>query len=149
MKKKWIAWLPPLLWMAVISCLSSIPNLHLANDAWLPPAWQQFIARHVVQIGTSGFFSYQLSLYPDFVLHKIGHVAFFGILGILWYSTAKSKGRAILLVFACAALDEGHQFFVAGRSARMGDILLDTISGMLFIWLWVMSCELWAKRCGE
>lgn len=118
----------------------------MARDEWLPPEWQQFIAQHVLQIGTSGFFSYQISLHPDFVLHKIGHTVFFGMLGLFFYFALRVKRTAILLVFLFAAIDEGHQFFVAGRSARLGDIVLDTLAGILFIGLWVMSYRLRAKK---
>ena len=119
-------WLPTIVVFAAISYLSSIPNLHLVDESLVPAWWLKFIQQHVVYIGKSGFFSYALSLHPDFIAHKLGHITLFGLLGAaLCYGTGGRFTLAVLLALVCATGDEFHQAFVPGRSCRLGDIILD------------------------
>jgi len=119
-------WLPAIVVFAAISYLSSIPNLHLVDESLIPAWWLKLIQQHVVLIGKSGFFSYALSLHPDFIAHKLGHITLFGLLGAaLCYGTGGRFTLAVLLALVCATGDEVHQAFVPGRSCRFGDVILD------------------------
>lgn len=131
-----IYWLYAGIIMAAIFAASSIPDLHLYDSAKLPPEWLVWIGEHTIRVGRSGFFSYVVSPHPDYVLHKLGHIFAFGFLGLaLYLATGRSLQGGVLIAAAFAASDELHQYFVAGRSSRLADILLDVLAAALFIWL--------------
>lgn len=117
--------------MIVIFKLSAIPNLHFITDADLPIWLKKLVYLKVIKIGQSGFFSYTLSLHPDFILHKLGHIIIYGVLGsALFFATNQSARWSSLIVLAFACSDELHQSYVMGRSARFGDIVLDTMAAI-------------------
>lgn len=86
---------------------------------------------------------------PETVVRKSAHVLIYFILGILAYNVAMGYrySRRLLIigsiVFVClyAISDEAHQYFVSGRSAEVGDVLLDTTAGSLGIvgYNWVIN----------
>ena len=131
-----LRWLPVLVILSIIYNLSSIPNLHLIDESIVPLWMLQYINQYTIKIGQGGFFSYVISLHPDFVLHKIGHIVVFGSLGVsLYFATKKSVMWAIVLAALAAVSDEMHQYFVPGRSSRLGDVILDTVAAMVFIFV--------------
>jgi VanZ family protein len=107
-------WVPVILWAGIIFSLSSIPNLN------------------------SG-------LSQDLLLRKLAHITEYFILAILIYRTllnlfAWKKSRILLSVTMLCVLyaisDEAHQFFVAGRTAAVRDIVIDCIGIFIFLgWL--------------
>ena len=114
--------------------ISDLPNLHLLRAEQIPLWLKKFGAKYTINFGTTGFFSYTLSLYPEYVLRKIGHIIAFGTLGVAFYwATAYSAAWAVALTAVAAAADEWHQSFVAGRNNRLGDIVLDTLAAIVFI----------------
>ena len=74
---------------------------------------------------------------PEKVIRKSAHVLLYLVLGALVYNVAKDypyKRRTVIIAsiaFVClyATSDEIHQYFVGGRSAEVGDVLLDTTAG--------------------
>jgi len=110
MRRFSIAWLPLLVWMALIFTLSSIPDL----SSGLQPMW-------------------------DLVLRKSAHAGEYAILGWLAYRALVSSGvsrtralwLAVLIGAAYAASDEFHQTFVPGRHGAVIDATLDSF-GVLF-----------------
>lgn len=74
---------------------------------------------------------------PEKVIRKSAHVLLYFVLGVLVYNVAKDyryKRRLLIvasILFVClyAISDETHQYFVGGRSAEVGDVLLDTTAG--------------------
>lgn len=77
-----------------------------------------------------------------FIIRKLAHFFEYFILGILIYNyLAEYKINkivliSILLCIVFAAFDEFHQLFIAGRSSKIWDVLVDTsgsISGILLI----------------
>jgi len=122
-----------LLLVLVIYTFSSIPDLNLVDQRVLSPYWAQWINEHTYRFGGTGFFSYTISPHPDFVLHKIGHVIAFGLLGLTLFMAMESAYCAVFLAIVLASADELHQSFVVGRSSRFGDILLDTVAAFMFI----------------
>lgn len=137
-----LRWLPVIVIVIMIHFLSAIPDLHLVNDEEIPLWYQEYIAKYTVTIGQSGFFSYSLSIHPDFIVHKLGHIGAFGVLGVsLYYAAGRSVYRAVVLTALMACIDEFHQYFVHGRCCRFGDVVLDTMSGLLFILVIRTNCK--------
>jgi VanZ family protein len=129
-----LRWLPAFVILIALYCLSSIPDLHLINDQLIPVWLKAYINYHTYHIGQDGFFSYMISPHPDFILHKLGHVTMFGLLGVaLYIATKKSLAWSVVLSAVAAAGDELHQYFVPGRSCRFGDVVLDTLAALAFI----------------
>ena len=107
-------WLPVLLWAAFIFHLSGIPYLRL-TEAWY-----------------------------DFILRKGAHLFVFGVLarllaraltGSTLWSWKKIFAWSLILSALCACSDEYHQSFVAGRSASMIDVTIDTLGAWLALGL--------------
>ncbi len=93
-------------------------------------------------------------------LRKLGHVAGYGLLALLtaraWVHRAGSRCRwlavaaqAAGLGVGCAAtvaiLDEWHQSFLPGRTSSMEDVMIDSLSGAVFVLLYV-AVESWNRR---
>lgn len=133
MKTSW-RWLIVLAIVTTICFLSDIPDLHLVREEQLPLWLKQLGYKYTVRFGTEGYFSYVLSLQPDFILHKIGHIMAFGTLGTsIYWATRYSISWPVGLTAIAAACDEWHQYYVPGRSSRFGDVILDTLAAIAFI----------------
>jgi VanZ family protein len=91
------AWLPVVVWAAVIFTFSSIPSLGTGLGVW------------------------------DVVLRKLAHVAEYVILGVLLARAAGRGWTAIALGSLYAASDELHQAYVPGRVGAPLDWALDTV----------------------
>lgn len=93
----------PILWMAIIFYLSSIPDLSLKG-----------------------------SLAPyDFVLRKIAHIFEYALLSFLWRMANASPVIASEISAGNAIADEIHQMYVPGRHGALTDIGIDSM-GILF-----------------
>ena len=100
------AWLPVVLWAAVIFTISSVPSLDSGLGEW------------------------------DTVLRKLAHVAEYAILGALLYRAIRREPAAIALGSLYAVTDEVHQSFVTGRHGSVLDWLIDTtgvIAGVVLV----------------
>ena len=117
----------PLLFMAVLYWLSSLPGTPLPDDPalyglffWVPPLVQN-------------------------ALHVPAYAAL--TLGLRWALRAwlrapsASALGACAIASACGVLDEWHQSFVPGRYASLTDVVLDVAGVALGIWLaaWIRS----------
>jgi len=89
------AWLPVIVWAAVIFTLSSIPHLGTGLGTW------------------------------DTVLRKGAHVTEYAIFGLLLLRAVGRELPAFLVGFAYAVNDEIHQAFVRGRHASPFDVAMD------------------------
>ena len=120
--------------MLLIYFLSDTSNLSFFSGQ-LPPQLR-WLSQYSLSFGKTGFFSYVISLHPDWIIHKAGHFVMYGMLGAaLYMAIGKSVSKAMLVTVLFAVSDELHQGFVAGRSSRLGDIILDTASASLFIFI--------------
>jgi VanZ family protein len=102
------AWLPVVVWAAVIFALSSVPSLSSG-------------------LGTT-----------DLVLRKIAHVSEYALLGALLLRALEREVPAFLAGVAYAITDEIHQHFVSGRHAAPIDVAIDAAGlglGMLLFQL--------------
>ena len=78
-----------------------------------------------------------------FLVRKSAHMFLYFILGIMVYSLSRefklSDRKRILysliFVFLYALSDEFHQKFVTGRSSELRDVFIDSIAGLLGIFL--------------
>ena len=89
------AWMPVLVWAAVIFAFSSIPSLSTGLGLW------------------------------DLVLRKLAHMAEYAILGALLLRALERPLAAFAAAVAYAATDELHQHFVRGRHASALDVGID------------------------
>jgi VanZ family protein len=89
------AWLPVVLWAAVIFALSSIPSLSTGLGLW------------------------------DTVLRKLAHGTEYAILGALLFRALVRELPAFAAGVAYAITDEIHQHFVTGRNASLVDVTID------------------------
>jgi VanZ family protein len=89
------AWVPVVVWAAVIFAFSSIPSLSSGLGVW------------------------------DLVLRKLAHMAEYAILGALLLRALERPLAAFAAAVAYAATDELHQHFVRGRHASALDVGID------------------------
>ena len=90
------AWLPVVVWAAVICALSSIPHLGTGLGTW------------------------------DTILRKAAHVTEYAILGLLLMRAIGREIPAVLIGVAYAISDELHQHFVRGRHSSPIDVAIDS-----------------------
>jgi VanZ family protein len=122
-------WWPALLWAVVISGFSTgvftsdhtsrviIPILH-----WLLPSATNATLAHL-----------------HFLIRKCAHFTEYFVLSLLVLRGIRAGRRGtrfawallvVAIVFCYASLDEFHQSFVPGRTAAVGDVLIDTSGGI-------------------
>ncbi len=90
----------------------------------------------------------------EIIIRKAAHILEYGVLGALWWgylyhTPLTSKKRAIfalLIVAVYAASDELHQFFVVGRAARVSDIAIDCLGGIIGISIVLLITKYILKR---
>lgn len=134
MSAKYIYWLAVIMIIILLFFLSSVPNLVFFQDN-LPPIILKLVNQYSFRFGGTGFFSYSVSLHPDYLVHKAGHIILYGLLGsVLYKALGGSFVWANFLVALFAASDELHQAFVPGRSCRLGDVVLNILAATVFIY---------------
>ena len=101
------AWLPVVLWAALIFAFSSVPSLGTDLGTW------------------------------DLILRKGAHVTEYAILGALLARATRSPALAVLLAVLYAVTDEVHQTFVEDRVGAPVDVALDTIGALIGVLLWI------------
>jgi VanZ family protein len=97
------AWLPVVVWAAVIFTFSSIPDLSSGLGTW------------------------------DLVLRKLAHTLEYAILGGLLWRALGREITAFGAGVAYAASDELHQHFVRGRHASPVDVAIDACGVLIGI----------------
>jgi len=114
-----LAWIPALVWMAVIFGFSHQPALKTSSIDW-----QDFIIRKTAHV-TEYFILTLLFLLP---LHQS-----------LGLSRKKALVVAVVLALIYAITDEYHQTFITGREGRFRDVGIDSLgvlSAVLFSRNW-------------
>lgn len=78
----------------------------------------------------------RLNLDWEFTVRKVGHMAVFGTLFLLWWRALPERTPwiAVVITVAYAISDEYHQTLVEGRSGTVRDVLVDTL-GVAVAWL--------------
>ena len=100
------AWLPVLVWAAVIFAFSAIPSLSSGLGGW------------------------------DLALRKLAHLTEYAILGALLLRATRRAWVALGLAALYATSDEVHQHFVAGRHGAPLDVAIDTVGALAGILAW-------------
>jgi VanZ family protein len=127
---KWIRhWWPALIWALVISGFSTITFTSENTRHFIIPILH-FLLPHA---------SAETLDFLHHIIRKCGHLTEYFILSMLILRgiRAGEKGMhvrwalvTILIIAGYAALDEYHQSFVPGRTAAVGDVLIDTSGGI-------------------
>ena len=99
------AWLPVVLWAALIFGLSSIPDLGTGLGGW------------------------------DLLLRKLAHMAEYAVLGFLLFRAIGQAAPAIALGVAYAVTDEIHQTFVDGRHGVWYDVVVDSAGVLVGVYV--------------
>lgn len=106
-KRKWLYWLPTLVWMAMIFVLSNRTAVQASGIDW-----------------------------QDFVIKKTAHFVEYGILaGLMYWSCIKTVSVKLskliivvwILTVAYAMSDEFHQSFIPGRGPAIRDVFIDSL----------------------
>ena len=103
------AWLPVVVWCAVIFALSAVPSLGTGLGTW------------------------------DLVIRKLAHMAEYAILAALLVRAGNRPAVVLALGGLYAVSDEVHQTFVQGREGRARDVAIDVaglVIGLLVARSW-------------
>ncbi len=113
-RKKWVSWIPAIVWMGLIFYVSSLPNPMPIHERLL-----------------------------NLVVKKSGHFVGYGILAIL-YRLALIEHQGIEeseavpwswgLALFYAATDEFHQSMVPGRHSSALDVMIDGAGALAGLW---------------
>ena len=101
-KRFWVFGFPPLLWMAVILGLSSIPGRYLPRS---------FLLHHVAHL-------IEYSVFGVLLARALAHLR-------IKLNVLKLSLLSVLLIVLFAIVDEWRQSFVPGRHARIDTIFFD------------------------
>lgn len=78
-------------------------------------------------------------------LRKWAHIGIFATLGFCCYGWLRNIGYAFIVSYLYACSDEIHQLFVAGRSGRFSDTIVDGIGIIIGIAGFLILEILWKK----
>jgi hypothetical protein len=108
-------WLPPILWAGIIFSFSSL-----------------------------AFVKTKEFLLWDFIAKKSAHLLEYFIFSLLLYRALKNSSDlsqkrslvfSMLILIIYAISDEFHQSFIPGREPRIRDVAIDSLGGLLGLWL--------------
>ncbi|MEK6446668.1 VanZ family protein [Priestia aryabhattai] len=129
-----------------ISKFSHTPHLEVTNpSSWMnPSAWDHNATLwSVLHPGSEFFTAYSYGFNVEFIVRKIAHLSFFGMLGLLFYWNFKKQShryiKAWLCVAAFAFLDEVHQAFIIGRDGRIIDVAIDSVGAAIALYLFCLA----------
>lgn len=111
------------------------PSTWTNSSVWDHNATLWSILRPDSEFYTSYTYGFDL----EFILRKMAHLSFFGMLGLLFYWNLKEQRyryvKAWLCLAAFAFLDEVHQAFIIGRDGRIVDVMIDSLGGAILLFL--------------
>ncbi|MEQ7803152.1 MULTISPECIES: VanZ family protein [Priestia] len=131
-----------LIMVLAISYFSHTPYIKVTNpDSWTNNSmWNHTETLwSILRFGSPFYTSYNYGFDLEFILRKIAHISFFGLLALLIYWNLKKNSwryvKAWFLLTCFAFLDELHQAFIIGRDGRIIDVAIDSFGGALFLFL--------------
>lgn len=120
--KKRINILLVIIWMLLIFIMSSFDGTKSSNQS-------NFIVTFISQL-----FNISNVDNLSFIIRKTAHFTEYLILGLLVYNMLKDYSKhtyiAIIICIIYAISDEIHQIYVAGRTFKLLDIIIDTIGSI-------------------
>ncbi|NEW01025.1 VanZ family protein [Priestia aryabhattai] len=131
-----------ILLLLAISKFSHTPHLLVTDPStWINSSvWNHNATLWSILHPDSKFYtSYTYGFNLEFILRKIAHLSFFGLLGLFFYWNLKEQKhryvKALICVAIFAFLDEVHQAFIIGRDGRIVDVIIDSFGAavMLFV----------------
>ena len=137
-------WLPVILWMGLIFVMSSDFGSAAHTSVIIEP-----LVLWIKPNATSEEFEL-----VHFIIRKLGHLSEYAILGLLvlhaiertrpahraWSWPAASL--TLLIAAAYASTDEWHQTFVPGRTAALGDVMIDSCGALVGLMLMFLRQKL-------
>ncbi|MBE2975897.1 acetobutylicum phosphotransbutyrylase [Priestia megaterium] len=131
-----------ILLLLAISKFSHTPHLKVTDpSSWTNSSVWDYNATlwSILRPGSEFYTSYTYGFDLEFILRKISHLSFFGMLGLLFYWNLKEQKhryiKAWLCVAAFAFLDEVHQAFIIGRDGRIVDVAIDSLGAAILLFL--------------
>jgi VanZ family protein len=137
---RWLKyWWPALIWAVIVSGFSTGLFTSENTGSIIIPVLHFFLAHA----------SPETLQFLHHIIRKCGHLTEYWILSLLILRGIRGGRRemhlrwallTILVVAGYASLDEFHQSFVPGRTAAVGDVLIDTCGGamgQIIAWLWL------------
>lgn len=115
--------LPPLLWMFVIFCLSSIPGRYIPSDRFLHQA------AHFTEYAILGVL----------LTRGLAHI-------VKGLKVLKMSLLSVLMIFLFAAFDEWRQSFVPGRGCSLDTVFFDTAYAIFGVILYDEAILFLARR---
>lgn len=84
----------------------------------------------------------------SFIVRKTAHFSVYALLGFLVSGafSGKQKLYTLSICFLYACTDEIHQYFVAGRSCRFQDVMIDTAGAFSGILIFMLIIRLLRKK---
>lgn len=137
-KKKFLSWVPVLLWMLIIFSLSAQPAME-SNGL------SKNVTKIIIEIiGKIIPFEIESSTAADLVsqfnhiVRKFAHFSAYLILGILVINAFHKCGIkgyklfvfSIIFCIVYASSDEIHQLFVPGRGCQLKDVIIDSMGAL-------------------
>ena len=107
------AWLPVLLWAAII--------LSAANDEFSEPTTRGWLERFLGDVPKA----------LNSLIRKGGHIAAYAILGLLAWRAHRTLFMALFIAIAVAITDETMQSLTLTREGSVFDVLLDACGALL------------------
>lgn len=145
--KKRIAWYVTLaIWTIFLFKWSNTSNLQVIDPStWLNSGIKNS-ANHLsmlIDLSSEFYLGYFYRFGPleiglNFYAHKLAHILGYTMLGYIAYKSFESKRKRRILYPICyvmviATFDEIHQLLTFGRSGRMMDVVLDTVSAIILL----------------
>lgn len=155
MKKQLLYWILPIAWMGIIFYSSATPYEQqdmkpLLGDkmdvAFLEPLLAPIDFTYngqAVSLETHG-----VEGMVEFYIRKAAHVGVFFVLTLLFKLTlgkttslreSQQLTISFFLTVAYAIMDEFHQSLTPNRTPYVGDVLLDSIGGLLAVGIWLIK----------
>jgi len=122
------AWLPVILWSAVILMASTDSFSSNESRGWL-----------------ASVFGPELADALNITVRKLGHVVAYGVLGVLAWRADRRLVVAICIALIVAVTDETRQSMTLLRTGSPWDVLLDVTAAWLGIMLLIRAGMRWPK----
>lgn len=160
--RKYLYWLAPCIWMAVIFLFSAQPYEKQNIQPYLTASIDLDFLKPFINWITFTYNQSKVSVealgiygFVEFFIRKGAHVFVFFILCCLYYIAIRQTTRvkmnyrliiSFALTFLYACFDEFHQGFTENRTSYIGDVFLDGFGGLLAVLFIVMIYFLKNKR---